>query len=377
MGNYFSNVYVRRSDQATNEALTTALTECFVERGMVPCAAEEADFSVLLQYAQDRPWIAVYCDGWGYEEILETAPLLSGRYHTDVLSCACFDSDYMFLHLLNESEGVDAFVNIGKSDEIKPPRRTTLAAWKTRVKDFDAFKNAVKQSYVCAEDFLLCVQEQLALPEMPSSLEGCSAQLYFRAPQEKKPTPPRLRMFTSSLLPCKPGKPEYWSVINEGGASLGVRIVFFGFHPEIDGITLENVTLRYENERGQRIDKLLELKEIVLAGGDPALCASIPDFKIQSPPSPDLPPMAQQKKMFARSFGVRFTPRGNERKFLDITVAFIPLANPVQGQCSWRVWGEYPTKKSYIEAHNHASEQDHKLYGVPADLIDPAVYDLD
>ena len=184
-------------------------------------------------------------------------------------------------------------------------------------------------------------------------------------------------MFTSSLLPCKPGKPEYWSVINEGGASLGVRIVFFGFHPENDEITLENVTLCYQNERGQRIDKPLELKKIVLAGGTPALCASDPDFKISSAPAPDLPPMAQQKKMFARSFGVRFTPRGNERKFLDITVAFIPLANPVQGQCSWRVWGKYPTKKSYIEAHNHASEQDQKLYGVPADLIDPAAYDLD
>lgn len=50
-------------------------------------------------------------------------------------------------------------------------------------------------------------------------------------------------------------------------------------------------------------------------------------------------------------FGVRFTPHGNERKFLDIRVRFIPLAHP-RGQCCWYAWKGHPSKVAYIEDYN-------------------------
>ena len=49
---------------------------------------------------------------------------------------------------------------------------------------------------------------------------------------------------------------------------------------------------------------------------------------------------------------MRFTPEGNARKRLDITVHFIPLKNPMDGQCGWRVWAGYESKRAFIEATN-------------------------
>ena len=66
-----------------------------------------------------------------------------------------------------------------------------------------------------------------------------------------------------------------------------------------------------------------------------------------------------------------------DRKFLDITVAFLPHANPAQGQCVWNVWKRYNTKTEYIEAYNRGQQEEHEMYGVPMNLIEPDMYDLD
>ena len=376
MGNYFATLFIRQNQQTTVDMIKPMLLEHFSTRNILPCDADQADFSVMLNMS-DPTWIAVYSEGWGHEDLFAVSPRLSERCCTDVLSCACFDSDYMFLHLYNADSATDAFINIGKSNEIKPPRRSTLAAWKPYVKDFDAFKQAAKQSYVCAEDFLLCMQEQLSLPDQSGSDPESAITLYFSAPQDQKPTPTCLRAYTASLLPCEPGKQEYWPVLNEGGASHGLYVMFIGSYLENDEITFDNVSLCYENARGERINQPLTFEKTVLDGGIHALVANVPDFKIPAAPSPNLPPRALAEKEHARSFAIRFTPSGNVRKFLDITVAFLPHSNPAQGQCAWHVWQHYESKRAYIEAHNHDQLQDHEMYGVPMNLIDPDTYDLD
>ena len=376
MGNYFANLFIKQNQQTTTDMITHTLIEHFSARDILPCDADKADFSVMLDLS-GRTWSALYCQGWGHEDLLALAPQLSEQCHTDVLSCACFDSDYMFLHLYNADSATDAFINIGKSDEIKPPRRNTLAAWKPHVKDFDAFKLASKQQYVCAEEFLLCMQEQISLPDQSLFDPASAITLYFSAPQDQKPTTPRLSTYMASLLPCEPGKPEYWSVLNEGGASHGLYVMFTGSYLENDEITFDNVSLCYKNARGEKINQPLTFEKTVLDGGIHALVANVPNFKIPAAPSPDLPPRALAEKRRTRSFGVRFTPNGNVRKFLDITVAFLPYANPVQGQYAWRVWGHYKTKRAYIEAHNHDQLQNHEMYGLPMNLINSDMYDLD
>ena len=376
MGNYFSNLFIRQGRQTTADTIGSTLIEHFSARGIHPCEADKADLSVLLDMSHGT-WGAVYCEECGYEDLLALAPRMSEQCHADVLTCACFDSDYMFLNLYNTESATDAFINIGKSDEIKPPRRTTLAAWRTHVKDFDAFKQAAKQPYVCAEDFLSCVQEQLSLPDQNSLDQGAAITLYFSVPQEQKPEPTRLCTDGSSMLPCQPGKEKYLSVSNKGGGSRGLCIMFVGSYVENDEITFDNVELCYQDARGERISRTLTFTKTVLDGGLHALVAKLPDFKISAAPSPKLPPKALMKKQVAGSIVVRFTPHGNLRKFLDITVVFLPYSNPTQGKCVWRVWKGYKTKAAYIDAHNHDQAQHSKMYGVPQYLIDPDMYDLD
>ena len=377
MGNYFANLFIKQNQQTTTDMITHTLIEHFSARDILPCDADKADFSVMLDLS-GRTWGALYCQGWGHEDLLALAPQLSEQCHTDVLSCACFDSDYMFLHLYNADSATDAFINIGKSDEIKRPRRNTLAAWKPHVKDFDAFKLASKQQYVCAEDFLLCMQEQISLPDQNLFDPASAITLYFSAPQDKKPTPPRLSIYmTASALPCKPGESTYCSVFNEGGESHGLHVIFVGSYLENDEITFDNAKLFYKNARGENVNQPLTFEKTKLCDGTPALVANCPDFKIPAAPSPNLPPRTLMEKTSERSIGVRFTPNGNVRKFLDITVAFLPHSNPTQGQCTWCVWRHYESKRAYIEAYNNDQLQLHETYGAPLNLIDPDMYDLD
>jgi hypothetical protein len=376
MGNYFAHMFIRQNQQSTVDAIKHTLLEHFATRNVIPCDADKADFSVMLDMS-DPTWIAVYSEGWGHEDLLAVSPQVSERCGTDVLSCACFDSDYMFLHLYNAESATDAFINIGSSYEIKPPRRSGLAAWKSHVKDFNAFKQAAKQSYVCAEDFLLCMKEQLSLPYQICFDKGSAIALYFSVPQDQKPQPTRLRTYTVSSLPCKPEEPEFWSVRNVGGASCGLDVLFIGSYLENDEITFDDVSLCYENARGERIDQPLTFEKTMLTTGVPALVANVADFQIPAAPSSKLPPRVLSEKEFARSFGIRFTPNGNVRKFLDITVAFLPHANPAQGQCVWNVWKRYNTKTEYIEAYNRGQQEEYEMYGVPMNLIEPDMYDLD
>ena len=379
MGNYFANLFINQNQQTTTDIITHTLIEHFSARDILPCDADKADFSVMLDLSGST-WGALYCQEWGHEDILALAPQLSEQCHTDVLSCACFDSDYMFLHLYNADSATDAFINIGKSDEIKPPRRNKISAWKPHVKDFDAFKLASKQQYVCAEEFLLCMQEQISLPDQSLFDPASAITLYFSAPQDQKPTPPRLSMCIASSRPCKPGKSEYWSVFNEGGESHGLHVIFVGSYLENDEITFDNTELCYKNARGEKVNQPLTFEKTKLRDGTPALVANCPDFKIPAAPSPNLPPRILMEKEYERSFGVRFTPNGNERKFLDIKLAFLPHSNPTQGQCVWYVWQYYESKREYIEEHNNHELQFHEKcgeYAPPLNLIDPDMYDLD
>jgi hypothetical protein len=166
-------------------------------------------------------------------------------------------------------------------------------------------------------------------------------------------------------------------VRNVGGASCGLDVLFIGSYLENDEITFDDVSLCYENARGERIDQPLTFEKTTLVTGVPALVANVADFQIPAAPSSKLPPRVLSEKEFARSFGIRFTPNGNVRKFLDITVAFLPHANPTQGQCVWNVWKRYNTKTEYIEAYNRGQQEEHEMYGVPMNLIDPDMYDLD
>ena len=62
MGNYFANLFIKQNQQTTTDMITHTLIEHFSARDILPCNADKADFSVMLDLS-GRTWGALYCQG--------------------------------------------------------------------------------------------------------------------------------------------------------------------------------------------------------------------------------------------------------------------------------------------------------------------------
>ena len=381
MGNYFSNLHIKTNEKTNLAEAEAVITEYFASVGAVP-AEQDGDFEVTVCVPDSGGYMSVYCDRFVPSDVMALSPVMSERFETDVLSIACFDSDYLFLNLVNVSEAADAWLNIGKSYEISPPRRTNMAAWRKRVSDFELFKAAAKQKYICAEDFLQTAEKSLGLPyEQAVDIGECakSRKLYFSAPIAEDIPPTKLVIDRFELTPCQPGKISACFVSNKGAASKGIAVLFRGNYVEHEDITIDDAEFSYHDSHGNWVNIPISWKKIKLNNGEWAYFWEDEKFKIQPRVSESLPPNVQADKEYLRSFGVRYTPHGDRRKFLDIAVTFVPLSNALAGQCTWRVWGRHSSKREYIEQHNESwarFSNDYKLSSSNM-MLDPNDYDMD
>ena len=379
MGNYFSNLHVKKGAISSSD-IKAKVFEYMSEKGYAEADSGSADFEVALYAPADSAWISVYCDDFEYTDVLALSSHISKGNDTDVLSIACFDSDYLFLNLLNAAKGSDLWLNVGSSCEIKKPRRSNPLAWKDSVVDFKSFHKATKQKYVFAEDFLSAVQNNLNIPfsqSLGKDLAGPIETLYFSAPQKKQSDPTALEIKFFSLRPCEPGQRAACIVNNNGAASRGVRFVFIGVYIENDEITIDDAEFTYYDAHGERVNVPIVFEKCQLSDGTWGYGWEDKEFKIPPAVSSNLAPRARAEKESQRSFGIRYTPNGNKRKFLDLCVFAMPLSNPQEGSCYWRVWAHYPSKLEYVEDMNASAREMTQLYGAPLMLIDPKDYDLD
>ncbi|MBQ8747741.1 MAG: hypothetical protein IJZ08_07750 [Clostridia bacterium] len=381
MGAYFSNLHIKK-ESVSEEDVKAEILACFAENGCTPSDSDTADFEVCLYAPADGRWLSVYCDTFECTDVLTLAPRISEKTGADVLALACFDSDYLFLNLVNVKDSRDLWLNIGDTPEIRKPRRSTLSAWKNSIGDFAAFRAAAKEKYDFADEFLLAVQHPLELPfaqstgfEIPENV----TRLYFSAPQNNLLPPTSLTFTFYDKMPCVPGKRSACHVNNMGLASRGIGVLFVGSYVEHDEITIDDAEFWYSDRRGEQVSVPIRFEKIQLSDGQWAYHWQDMDFKIPEAVSPAIPYVARFKQQCKRSFGIRYTPNGNKRKFLDITVVFAPLSNRIEGQCAWRVWGGFPSKRAYIEKHNESVKADAAAGMIVGDCtrIDPAEYDLD
>ena len=163
MGNYFSNLHIKKGVISPSD-IKAKILECMSEKGYVEADSGSADVEVALYAPADSAWTSVCCETFEYTDVLSLAARIAEGKDVDVLGVACFDSDYLFLNLLNTARKKDLWLNVGNSSEIPKPRRSNVAAWKDSVEDFKSFRDATKQSFVCAEDFLSAVQSNLNCP---------------------------------------------------------------------------------------------------------------------------------------------------------------------------------------------------------------------
>jgi hypothetical protein len=183
------------------------------------------------------------------------------------------------------------------------------------------------------------------------------------------------------LKPCEPGKRAACSVLNQGAASKGICILFTGDYVASEDITIDDAEFFYTDKRGQSVSIPITFEKREWIENLWVYCWEDESFPIPPAVSDGLPPQVKMKKEFARSFGIRYVPNGNKRKFLDITVYFAPLSNFERGQCGWCVWSRAGSKRDYIRKHNE-SYLAQRAYGVPEDMITPNLidesdYDLD
>lgn len=348
MGMFFSNIHCRKTGTVNIQLVRETLVKRLEDAGYQLVDPAE-DHERLYLCTSDCGWISVYADFFAFSGPQETSEIikpLSQALHTDVLAAACFDSDYLFLHLVNTADQTDAWANVGRPPRGFAPRRTNLSGWKNKVSDFDAFKAALRRRYIFAEEVFEQIGPALGLPFTQACLSDLSEygeegfvweQLCFRKPSANVPLEaPRLVISLYSLRPCQIGEPEIVTALNCGGASKGLAVAFSGDYVEREEITFENVQLEYHFDLHPWKVIPLTLEKRQLKDGRYIYYSELPDFKLPEKVDESLGAKRKRDLEFKREFGVRFTPVGDPAKAASITVHFIPLkAAPGEGQCAW------------------------------------------
>ncbi len=365
MGSWFSNMHIRKNETATEQKVINFIREWMAAKQYTPCVCEmDADGAVAIVTNEDCQWISVYSDLLSFEnpgEYTEIATPLSAELYTDVLGISCFDSDYLYLNLVNRVEKTDAWIGIGSASGLGIKRRSGLSAWEKKVSDYKAFSESAKKEYVCAEEFLSMAERCLELPVIQSAasyeylkdfeLDKKAKYFYFKLPEDiKAKEPVKLVPYMYSGMPCVLEKPSVVDGINVGGESRGLSVYFLGPYVEHDEITFSDVCfVKWKNNRTESVP--FELTKVQLSDGQWAYHYHDPGFRI--PPKVDgrLPMAKRLRVEKEQCIVVRFVPHGNPKKLLDITVVLVPDKNP-EGQTEWNVWHRWGSKEKFVEQFN-------------------------
>lgn len=365
MGSHFANIHIREKKTATKETIEKYIEKFMASRHYLPCVSEiDADGAIALVTSADCPWISLYSDLLSLEDTSKCAEImksLSSEFQTDVLGISCFDSDYLYLNLINTGERMDAWVGIGSASGLGIKRRSGISAWKKKVSDFQTFSENAKRKYDLVEDFLAVTEQCLKLPTIQSSasyaclkdfdLDERAKYFYFKRSEDmKSKEPTKLAQHTYSLMPCFMDQPSIVSAINVGGESRGLSVYFSGPYVENDEITFSDVCfVKWKNNQLEEV--AFDLTKVQLPDGQWAYYYHDPQFKIPTKVDDRLSLLKQVNERFDSDICVKFVPHGNGRKMLDITVLLVPDQNP-KGQTGWNVWKHYGSKKAFVEQFN-------------------------
>ena len=274
------------------------------------------------------------------------------------MGIACFDSDYLYLNLINADESVDAWIGIGAGKELGITRRNNVTAWKKKVADYPAFSAAVKGTYICADEFLTVTDSCLGLPTeqggisldylKDTSLRQDAFLLYFRKAEESRSAGPNIQIcYMRYAVPCFDGQENSVSFLNDGNEFCGLSVYFLGPFVEHEEITFSNIRLGYLRDSFRD----LELKKIQLSDGQWAYYSHIPDILMPPGIRGRMKPEKRYQLEQERMRKISFVPHGNPRKMLDVTVLIIPDGNP-DNQAKWNIWHQHGSKEAFINWHN-------------------------
>lgn len=359
MGSWFSNIHIRKGDSVTTEAVVSCIHSIMDRRGYESTTSgSDADGMVAVISTPESQWISVCSEQLAHddsESCKGIAMPISEQLCTDVLGIACFDSDYLYLNLINAEEQVDAWVGIGNGKDVGIDRRTGVTVWKKKVADYPAFSAAAKQKYICAEQFLTQAEPCLGLPAVQgmvtlreAEFQGKTEFLYYRLKNDSviQEAPKLVLNKYDAGIPCLVDRCSKLSIYSVGTASYGVSVYFGGPGVEDGTLTFSDV---YLGHNGRHLP--ITLEKMQLSDGKWVYGYHDPYFPIPAGPSRRLRWEKQWPLMVERGIGLEFVPRGDPRKALDIAVIVVPDHSP-EGQVRWNVWEPWSSKGAFIDHHN-------------------------
>ena len=210
MGLTFNNIHLRISGAFRPDAFVTRLT---TGKGLTPVESiEEADARILVLKQPDSQWVTIASDLFDMDP--DTADRMSRdlaqAFGTPVLVVGCFDSDYLYLNLVDPAHSVDAWAATGRFPGEHAPRRSNFSAWKPYVTDVSALRQVMQKHYVFAEECLEGLTDILSLPVSQSgrcmdSAAPASGVRRFRCRLTEASEPGKPPVFTCGSHPSTSG----------------------------------------------------------------------------------------------------------------------------------------------------------------------------
>ncbi|MBQ7183856.1 MAG: hypothetical protein IJR97_07710 [Clostridia bacterium] len=315
MGYSFTNIQIRNTGEAIDcDRLLSILTDGKKLRRVDK--AEGADIIIAIIPGRENGWLTVASDL--FEEDIEQTITLAKKFSVllqrETLVIGCFDSDYLFLNLLDNRSGTDAWASCGRYPEGRAPRRSNYTAWKGHVPDVQAFKTAMRLNGAFAEECLENIEPILSLPVSQgqfcaeSAMEDETARCFCFTLEEgeSKQELPRFSTGRSRSIIYYFDRDNVVSFLNESGSSRGVWVFFSG--PVIDQrlVEIESVSIQLRAPHDRWTFVPVEIKEIPTKDGRRWLGGTAPEVRI-----PKMVPkgLSWKKTMimeFERTINVRF-----------------------------------------------------------------------
>lgn len=378
MGQFFSNLHIRKKPELCAEDIKKYFIAEMQKKGyaLIDNADEEA-VRLLIYAPEESGWISIASEETefsSYDDANNAAAALLRAFSSPVIAALCLDSDYLLLDLVSNGEKKDGILCAGRPEGMIKPVRKRLSPFKGYVTDFSRFRQIADEEYVMAEEafceaaplFGMKAEQCSLCPENigEADSEGLEV-LYFTPPAGMEKEKPEFKIWHFCLVPCRMDEDNCVFVVNEGGRSKGLKVIFTGDYIENDDLVFENVRI---TARGY--EKKIELIRGRDKDGKALLYYEDNDIVIPKALSRELPEMKRMNLELDRIIAVRFNVRGNERKLLDIKVWMIPLENPA-GADVWYVYRLDGSKRAYIEDMNSDNPEGSPFY------IDPQRYDLE
>ena len=341
MGLSFNNIQLRISGAFDPKALVAQLT---TDKGLTPVESiDEADVRILVMKQPDSQWVTIVSDLFDADP--ETAESVSRdlaqALGIPVLMVGCFDSDYLYLNLLDPAHNVDAWAASGRFPGDRAPRRSNFASWKSYVTDVEQFRQVMRKRHVFAEECLSDVAKLLNIPvEQLTYLPeddtvGIDASVFFFSTDYSKELtePPRFEARPHDVHYNLGPRLALASFINRGGASKGVGVTFGGPCFDRCKVRIERMYFQTHDRKGEWMFTPVELKETTDANGHSWIYGECPSLLIPEAIPDTLPPRARDEKEFQRTINVRFSVVNQPNKLREIDtdddmyIFLIPLAN--------------------------------------------------